>query len=115
MIANWARWCGLHSEFAQTSSNNTGFAAFVGIIAASAGRSTPGNVPITIFAVAIAAPVLPAETKPSARPSITSFDPILKELFFLRRTEVTSRSQRAVYFNVRGMVAPHRVENDLAR
>ena len=43
------------------------FAAFVGISAASAGRSTPGSVPITIFAVAIAAPVFPAETKPSAR------------------------------------------------
>jgi hypothetical protein len=30
-----------------------------------------------------AAPVFPAETKPSPRPSLTSFVPILKELFFL--------------------------------
>ena len=66
MMANCAKWCGLHSEFAPTSSKSTGLADLVGINAANAGLSTPGNVPITILAVAIAAPVLPAETNPSA-------------------------------------------------
>ena len=96
MIANWANWCGLHSELAPTSSRSVGFSPFVGIMAASAGRSTPGSVPITIFAVAIAAPVFPAETKPSARPSLTSFVPILKELFFLRRTAFATASSIAI-------------------
>ncbi len=86
----------MHSELAPTSSNSVGFAAFVGIIAASPGRSTPGSVPSTIIAVAIAAPVLPADTKPSAWPSLTSFIPILKELFFLRLTEVATGSSIAI-------------------
>ena len=40
----------------------------VGKTAASAGRSTPGSAPSTIFAEAMAAPVLPAVTKPSRLP-----------------------------------------------
>src|SRR6266545_3697614 len=92
MIANCTRCSGLHSELAPTSSKSVGFADFVGIKAASAGRSTPGNIPITILAVAIAAPVLPAETNPSPFPSFTNFVPILKELFFLRLTDVITGS-----------------------
>ena len=49
-------------------------------------------MPITIFAVAMHAPVLPAETKPSALPSVTNRVPTLKELFFLRLTEVITGS-----------------------
>src|SRR5215469_4095353 len=47
----------------------------VGKTAASAGRSTPGSAPNTILAVAIAAPVLPALTKPLATPSRTRRTP----------------------------------------
>jgi hypothetical protein len=47
----------------------------VGKTAARAGRSTPGIPPSTIFAVAMAAPVLPAVTKPTARPSRTNRTP----------------------------------------
>src|ERR1700758_1594198 len=46
-----------------------GLPGAVGKTAASAGRSTPGTAPRTIFAVAMAAPVLPAVTKPEAWPS----------------------------------------------
>ncbi len=53
-------------------------------------------MPMTIFAVAIAAPVLPAETKPSANPSATSRAPMRSELFFLRRTEVATGSSMPI-------------------
>jgi len=43
-----------------------GLPGAVGKTAASAGRSTPGTAPSTIFAVAMAAPVLPAVTNPAA-------------------------------------------------
>ena len=45
---------------------------WVGKNEAIAGRSMPGNVFRTNFAIAIKAPVLPAETTPSARPSATA-------------------------------------------
>ena len=44
----------------------------VGNIVAIAGRSIPGSVFSTNFAIAISAPVLPAETMPQARPSATA-------------------------------------------
>ena len=44
----------------------------LGSTAASAGRSTPATVPITILAATMAAPVLPALTMAWARPSLTS-------------------------------------------
>ena len=37
----------------------------------SAGRSTPGTLPNTILAIAMQAPVFPAERKPSALPEET--------------------------------------------
>ena len=40
----------------------------VGNAEASAGRSTPGTIPCTILAVAMTAPVLPADTTPCAMP-----------------------------------------------
>src|SRR6185369_9541221 len=49
---------------------------------ASPGRSTPGNAPRIIFAVAIAAPVLPAVANPAALPSRTSRSPTCIEDFF---------------------------------
>ena len=47
---------------------------------ARAGRSTPGTTPCTIFAVAITAPVLPADTNPWAAPSRTSREATRSEL-----------------------------------
>ena len=49
--------------------------AAVGKTAASPGRSTPGSTPSTSLAVTMAAPVLPAETKPAATPSLTRRKP----------------------------------------
>ena len=49
----------------------TGVPLIVGKTPVSAGRSTPGNLPSTIFAIAMQAPVLPAEIKPSALPLAT--------------------------------------------
>src|SRR5215213_1252861 len=92
MIANCAMCSGLQSAFAPTSRSSVGRPDFEGSIAASAGRSTPGSMPMTIFAVAIAAPVLPAETKPSAWPSATSRAPTRMELLRLRRTAVATAS-----------------------
>ena len=43
-----------------------------GTATAIAGRSMPGSVFSTNFAIAISAPVLPADTTPSARPSATA-------------------------------------------
>ncbi len=64
----------------------------VGKTAASAGRVTPGTTPCTILAVAITAPVFPADTRPWARPARTNRDAILTELSFLVRTAVVASS-----------------------
>jgi hypothetical protein len=60
----------LVSTLAPTSSTSVN-PLWLGITAASAGRSTPSMVPITILAAIITAPVLPAENMPWARPSRT--------------------------------------------
>jgi len=56
----------------------------VGSIAASAGRSTPGIVRSASFAIAMSAPVLPAETAAPASPDFTALIAMLIELLFLR-------------------------------
>src|SRR5271165_5418847 len=56
MMANCCRFCGLESTLAPTSIKMVAVPCAVGNTAASAGRSTPGIAPRTIFAVAIAAP-----------------------------------------------------------
>ena len=56
----------------------------VGSIAASAGRSTPGMVRSASFAIAISAPVLPADTAAPAWPAFTAAIAIAMELLFLR-------------------------------
>ena len=71
MMANCCRFCGLQSTLAPTSSMMVAVLAAVGNTVASAGRSTPGMTPRTILAVTMAAPVLPAVTKPLAVPSFT--------------------------------------------
>ena len=72
MTANCSRLWGSQSTFAPTTSSIAPVRMAVGNTAASAGRSTPGRAPRIILAVAIASPVLPAVTKPAARPSRTS-------------------------------------------
>src|ERR1041385_7710284 len=59
---------------------------------ASAGRSTPGSAPSTILAAAIAAPVLPAVTNPTACFSRTSRRPTCMLESFLVRTACTAFS-----------------------
>src|SRR3954451_17322279 len=71
MTANSRRWTGLLSTLAPTS-RSTVRPWRLGSTAASAGRSTPETVPITILAAIMAAPVLPAVTMAWARPSWTS-------------------------------------------
>src|SRR6185295_8556737 len=68
MTANSRRWPGLLSTFAPTS-RSTVRPRPLGRTAARAGRSTPGEVPRTMRAAIIAAPVLPAVTIAAARPS----------------------------------------------
>ena len=73
MTANCASMRGEQSTLAPTSTTTTGVPLRrSGNTPASAGRSTPGTTPCTILAVAMTAPVLPAETKPWATPSRTS-------------------------------------------
>jgi hypothetical protein len=51
-----------------------------------AGRSTPGSTPMTNMAMAMAAPVLPAEMKAAASPSFTSWAATRSEESRLRRS-----------------------------
>src|SRR6185437_2306482 len=60
MIANWTRCCGLHSTVAPESRSTTGCRR-VGIIVASAGRSTPGRRPNALIAAITDAGVTGAE------------------------------------------------------
>jgi hypothetical protein len=71
MIANWSRFSASHSMLAPRSSMTLS-PRRVGKNDAIAGRSMPGSVLNTIFAVAISAPVLPAETMPCASPAATA-------------------------------------------
>src|ERR1039458_5630301 len=58
---------GEQSTLAPTSITTTGLPISVGKMPASAGRSTPCMTPCTILAVAMTAPVLPAERRPSVK------------------------------------------------
>src|ERR1035441_2343613 len=71
---------------APTSITTTGLRISVGKMPASAGRSTPCMTPCTILAVAMTAPVLPAETNPCAMPSRTRREATRTELSRLART-----------------------------
>src|SRR5579885_1415904 len=86
MTANCASIRGEQSTLAPTSMTTTGWPASVGKTPARAGRSTPCTTPCTILAVAMTAPVLPAETRPWAAPSRTSREPTRSELSRLLRT-----------------------------
>src|SRR5690242_3451098 len=92
MTANWASISGGQSTLAPTSTRTTGMPSMVGKIPASAGRSTPGITPCTILAVAMTAPVLPAETKHCAMPSRTRREATRMELSRLVRTALAALS-----------------------
>jgi len=92
ITANCSRLCALQSTFAPTSSSTHGFPVELGIGVASAGLSTPGSVPSTILAVAMAAPVLPAVTNPATFAFAHQLQPTRIELSFLVRTACTAFS-----------------------
>ena len=88
---------GEQSTLAPTSITTTGEPlTTVGKTPASAGRSTPGTTPCTILAVAIRAPVLPAETNPWATPSRTSRDATRMELSRFVRTALAALSSMVI-------------------
>src|SRR5664279_3776089 len=92
MMANCASISGEQSTLAPTSTNTTGVPSIVGKMPSSAGRSTPGTTPCTILAVAMMAPVLPADTNPWAHPSRTSREATRIELSRLDRTALAALS-----------------------
>src|SRR3989304_3385399 len=96
MMANWCRCCGRQSTLAPTSTSTAGVPRLVGKTEASAGRSTPGSVPSSILAAAMAAPVLPAETIPCALPSRTCRAVRRTEASGLRRSALTGLSSMAM-------------------
>src|ERR1022692_772109 len=86
---------GEQSTLAPTSITTTGLPISVGKMPASAGRSTPCMTPCTILAVAMTAPVLPAETNPCAMPSRTRREATRTELSRLARTARAPLSRQA--------------------
>ena len=84
ICANWTSWEARASIFAPQSTSRTGPFA-VGIRGASGGRSIPRILPTRSCPPARVAPVLPAVTKASHVPSLTSFRPLtIEESFFVR-------------------------------
>ena len=71
ITANWNRFSEPYSTLAPRSSITTGRWR-AGSTEAIAGRSTPGKVFSTNFAIAIKVPVFPAETAAAASPSFTA-------------------------------------------
>ena len=90
--ANWASISALQSTLAPTSTMTAGLPVSVGKAVANAGRSMPGTTPWTIFAVAMTAPVLPAETTPWAWPSRTKRQATRMEESFLLRSDLPAES-----------------------
>ena len=85
ITANCNRCCGRHSTFAPASSSTAG-RLLVGIVVASAGRSTPGTMPNAACAESTAAPVCPALTSAAALRPATSSAATLTDERGLRRT-----------------------------
>ena len=85
MTANCSRCGGRHSTLAPTSSSSAGRPR-VGITAASAGRSTPGNIPNALCAAITVAPVCPALKSADASPLTTASAATLIDAPGLRRS-----------------------------
>src|SRR5215470_17599424 len=104
MRAYWKRCQGFGATFAPTSSRSVARLR-LGRTVAMAGRSMPRSTPMTNIAMAIAAPVLPAEMNADAWPSRTSSAATRSEESRLRR--------RACDHDGGAVIAPHRVDRDL--
>src|ERR1035441_4329467 len=97
MTANWTRLSGSQSTLAPTSSARDGLPVTVGTMVARAGRWTPANMPRTLLAVAMAAPVLPAVKKPRAEPSRPIRKPTRMEESRLARTAWAALSSMLIH------------------
>src|SRR5437868_2010813 len=93
--ANCTRYSGRASALAPASSSRQQAVA-VGITAPIAGRSTPGIRCNPKRPAAITAPLLPALTKPAARPSSTIVQARTIDEFFLVRTACAGCSSMAI-------------------
>src|ERR1700737_2000004 len=93
--ANCTRYSGLASAFAPASSSRQRPVA-VGMTAPIPGRSTPGIRRSPKRPAAITAPLLPALTKPAARPSSTIWTPRTIDDAFLLRTAWAGCSSIAI-------------------
>src|SRR5438270_12039649 len=93
--ANCTRYSGRASALAPASSSRQRAVA-VGITAPIAGRSTPGIRRNPKRPAAITAPLLPALTKPAARPSSTIVQARTIDEFFLVRTACAGCSSMAI-------------------
>src|SRR5712692_2205545 len=91
MSANCCKYSGLQSVLAPISITRQ-TPSFVGKMPPSAGRSTPTMRLSVKSEAAIIAPLLPADTAPSAAPSRTCCSAIIIEALFLRRTAVAGCS-----------------------
>src|SRR5215467_9339218 len=85
MSANCCKYSGLQSVLAPISMTRQA-PSLVGRVPPRAGRSTPGMRLSVKREAAIIAPLLPAETAPSAAPSRTYCSATVIDAFFLRRT-----------------------------
>src|ERR1700730_10506644 len=94
--AYWTRCSGLASVLAPTSRRKQFFPLAVGMIDPIAGRSMPGRRCCPKRAAAITAPLLPALTKPLARPSSTIVQARTIDEFFFVRTACTGCSSMAI-------------------
>ncbi len=91
IAANCTRCFGRHSTLAPTSSS-TAEPRRVGMVAASAGRSTPSSMPRCPYAAMTVAPVCPALKKASARPAATSAAAMATEASGRRRSAAAGAS-----------------------
>src|ERR1700694_873342 len=94
--AYWTRCSGLASVLAPTSRRKQFFPLAVGMMEPIAGRSRPGIRCSPKRAAAITAPLLPALTKPLARPSSTIVQARTIDEFFFVRTACAGCSSMAI-------------------
>ena len=86
----------MHSALAPASSNTVGVEPITGIGVAMAGLATPLMRPIRNRALAIVAPVLPAERNALALPSRTSSAARTNDESFIVRTDFAGSSSMAI-------------------
>ncbi len=92
MNANWVSHSGLQSVVAPPSTSRCGVENGTGMGTATAGRAAPRMRPKRSSALAMVAPVLPAPTIASARPSRTDSAARTTEASFFVRTDTPGSS-----------------------